>query len=83
MFFRRQKTQQLEKYIVKEPFVLREWGDRKGDTVFNKIIRVGTQIEILPHRGGLIKRIWIDGVEYGQHKLITTKAEIAARCIKR
>jgi hypothetical protein len=29
-FFRRQKTQQLEKCIVKEPFMLREWGDRKG-----------------------------------------------------
>lgn len=83
MFFRRRKTQQLEKYIVKEPFVLREWGDRKGDTVFNKIIRVGTQIEILPHRGGLIKRIWIDSEELGKYKLVTTKDDIVARCIKR
>jgi len=63
VFFRRQKTQQLEKYIVKEPFVLREWGDRKGATLINKIIRVGTQIEILTHKGDLIKRIWIDGEE--------------------
>ena len=68
---------------MKEPFVLREWGDRKGATIINKIIRVGTQIEILTHKGDLIKRIWIDGVEYGQHKLITTKADIVARSIKR
>ena len=83
MFFRRLKTQKLEKYIVKEPFVLREWGDRKGVTIINKIIRVGTQIEILTHKGDLIKRIWIDGEEFGKYKLVTTKADIVARSIKR
>lgn len=83
MFFRRLKTQQLEKYIVKEPFVLREWGDCKGATIINKIIRVGTQIEILTHKGDLIKRIWIDGEEFGKYKLVTTKADIVARSIKR
>ena len=49
MFFRRQKTQQLEKYIVKEPFVLREWGDCKGDTVLIRLYG-WYQIEIL-HMG--------------------------------
>lgn len=83
MFFRRRKTQQLEKYIVKEPFVLREWGDSHGLTECSRQLPIGTQLTIQSHKNGKVKRIWIDGVEYGQHKLITTKAEIAARCIKR
>ena len=82
MLFRRRQRATIDKYVVKEPFVLREWGDAYGTTECSRTLPIGTQITIQPYKNGRINRIWVDGMEWGRHKLITTKAEITDRCLR-
>lgn len=82
MLFRQRQRATTDKYVVKDSFVLREWGDAYGTTECSRTLPIGTQITIQPHKNGDIKRIWVDGVEWGKHSLITKKSEIVAHCLR-
>lgn len=53
-----------------------------GLTEGSKTILPGSLIVIViePYKNGRIKKLWIDGTRYGEHKLETTKTEILNNC---
>jgi hypothetical protein len=74
------KPKKYEYYVVREPFVLYEWGDMYGDTENSKLVQPGAEIVIESYKGGRIKRMLVDGWLWGAYKLLQTKAEITSFC---